>query len=163
MASIEVDGYLTVNDRSNDIIKFCGERISSVTLGNTVIAHPDLTDAAVIGARHAKWGERLVLIAVACAGTKPNPAKVMPVIANNVANWQVRDQALFGNELPRTATSMVRNAILRETFARALADRDLAALAWAYPDRPLFLACQYGSQFSEIMEKYGVRSSSSVS
>ena len=70
-----------------------------------------------------------MLIAVARAGTKPNPAKVMPVFANNVANWQVPDQVLFGDELPLTATSMVRNAILRGTFAKALADRDLAAPA----------------------------------
>ncbi len=127
VASIDVDGYLTVHDRSKDIIKSGGEWISSVTLENIAIAHPDLTDAAVIGARHAKWGERPVLIAVARAGTQPNPAEVIAIFVNKVAKWQVPDKVLFVDELPRTATGKVRKARLRETFADALADRDLGA------------------------------------
>ena len=46
---------------------------------------------------------------------------------NTVAKWQVPDKDLFVDELPRAATGKVRKAELRETFADALADRDLGA------------------------------------
>ena len=41
---------MTIRDRSKDIIKSGGEWISSVELENIAIAHPQLSDAAVIGA-----------------------------------------------------------------------------------------------------------------
>ena len=129
VASIDADGYLTIHDRSKDIIKSGGEWISSVTLENIAIAHPDLADAAVIGARHVKWGERPVLIAVARAGTAPDPAEVLAIFAGKVAKWQVPDKVLFVDELPRTATGKVRKTSLRETFADALADQDADARA----------------------------------
>ena len=129
VASIDADGYLTIHDRSRDIIKSGGEWISSVTLENIAIAHPDLADVAVIGARHVKWGERPVLIAVACAGTVPDPAEVLAIFAGKVAKWQVPDKVLFVDELPRTATGKVRKTSLREMFADALADRGAEALA----------------------------------
>ena len=129
VASIDADGYLTIHDRSRDMIKSGGEWISSVTLENIAIAHPALADAAVIGARHVKWGERPVLIAVARAETTPDPAEVLAIFAGKVAKWQVPDKVLFVDELPRTATGKVRKTSLREMFADALVNRDAEALA----------------------------------
>ena len=54
VATLDPDGYLSIKDRSKDIIKSGGEWISSVDLENIAIAHPSLADAAVIGARHEK-------------------------------------------------------------------------------------------------------------
>src|SRR5699024_2510114 len=46
MASISLKGYLDVVDRVDDIIRFVGEWISSVELGNAVLLDPRVTDAA---------------------------------------------------------------------------------------------------------------------
>ena len=64
VATMDADGYITIKDRSKDIIKSGGEWISSVELENIAVAHPKLADAAVIGARHDKWDERPILVAV---------------------------------------------------------------------------------------------------
>ena len=75
VATMDPDGYLSIKDRSKDIIKSGGEWISSVDLENIAIAHPELADAAVIGARHEKWDERPILVAVAAAGESPSEAR----------------------------------------------------------------------------------------
>ena len=49
VGSISPDGYLTLTDRTKDIIKSGGEWISSVDLENAVMGHPDVLEAAVIG------------------------------------------------------------------------------------------------------------------
>ena len=49
VGSITPDGYLTLSDRTKDIIKSGGEWISSVDLENAVMGHPAVAEAAVIG------------------------------------------------------------------------------------------------------------------
>jgi acyl-CoA synthetase (AMP-forming)/AMP-acid ligase II len=44
IVSIDPDGYLTIRDRSKDVIKSGGEWISSIDLENVAVAHPDVAE-----------------------------------------------------------------------------------------------------------------------
>ena len=46
---------MQIVDRSKDVIKSGGEWISSITIENTAMGHPGVTEAAVIGIHHPKW------------------------------------------------------------------------------------------------------------
>jgi len=120
VATLDPDGYLSIKDRSKDIIKSGGEWISSVDLENIAIAHPALADAAVIGARHAKWDERPVLVAVAADGTSPSEADVLSIFEGKIASWQVPDRVVFTDVLPRNATGKVLKRNLRDQFGDVL-------------------------------------------
>ncbi len=120
VATMDPDGYVTIKDRSKDIIKSGGEWISSVELENIAIAHPMLADAAVIGARHEKWDERPVLIAVKAEGQDPSEAEVLAIFEGKIAKWQVPDQVVFTDVLPRNATGKVLKRNLRDTFGEVL-------------------------------------------
>jgi len=120
VATLDPDGYLSIKDRSKDIIKSGGEWISSVDLQNIAIAHPSLADAAVIGARHEKWDERPILIAVAAEGQSPDEAEVLSIFEGKIAKWQVPDRVVFTDVLPRNATGKVLKRNLREEFGDVL-------------------------------------------
>jgi len=120
VATMDPDGYVTIKDRSKDIIKSGGEWISSVELENIAIAHPKLSDAAVIGARHEKWDERPVLVAVKAEGEEPSEEEVLAVFENKIAKWQVPDRVVFTDALPRNATGKVLKRNLREEFGDVL-------------------------------------------
>jgi acyl-CoA synthetase (AMP-forming)/AMP-acid ligase II len=120
VATLDPDGYLSIKDRSKDIIKSGGEWISSVDLENIAIAHPSLADAAVIGARHEKWDERPILIAVAAEGQSPDEAEVLSIFEGKIAKWQVPDRVVFTDVLPRNATGKVLKRNLREEFGDVL-------------------------------------------
>ena len=120
VAVIDADGYLSIKDRSKDIIKSGGEWISSVDLENIALGHEALADAAVIGARHEKWDERPVLIAVPAEGQSPSEADVLAIFDGQVAKWQVPDKVIFVDALPRNATGKVLKRDLRETHGEVL-------------------------------------------
>jgi fatty-acyl-CoA synthase len=109
-----------VKDRAKDIIKSGGEWISSVDLENIAIGHPELADAAVIGVRHAKWGERPVLVAVPAADKQPRAEEILAFFEDKIAKWQVPDRVIFVETLPRNATGKVLKRDLRETHADVL-------------------------------------------
>ena len=69
VATIDEHNYLTIVDRSKDVIKSGGEWISSIDMENIAVGHPDLTECCVIGVPHPKWDERPVLLAIKQPGS----------------------------------------------------------------------------------------------
>ncbi len=122
VATLNEDGYMTIKDRSKDIIKSGGEWISSVELENIAIGHPGLADAAVVGVSHAKWDERPILIAVPAEGRSPTPDELLAFYEGKIASWQVPDKVVFRDELPRNATGKVLKRELREEYDDILND-----------------------------------------
>lgn len=119
VASIDEDGYLYIRDRSKDIIKSGGEWISTVDLENIAIAHPSIANAAAIAARHKKWDERPIVIAVA-AGDAPTEDELRAWYEGKVASWQIPDRFIFVDDLPLGATGKVQKVKLRETYGDVL-------------------------------------------
>lgn len=123
VSSIDPDGFMTIRDRSKDIIKSGGEWISSVELEGIAQGHPQLADAAVIGARHPKWDERPVLITVRTDGHAPTEEEIRAYFDGKIAKWQTPDAVVFVDEIPRNPTGKIMKLKLRETFAGILEDR----------------------------------------
>ncbi|MFA3915555.1 long-chain fatty acid--CoA ligase [Ruegeria hyattellae] len=121
VATLDPDGYMTIRDRSKDIIKSGGEWISSVELENIAVAHPKLADAAVIGVPHPKWDERPVLVAVKDEDQEPAPEELLRYFDDKIAKWQIPDAVVFVDTLPRNATGKVLKRTLRDQFADVLA------------------------------------------
>lgn len=120
IATIDPDGYLTIRDRSKDIIKSGGEWISTVELENIAIAHPAVANAAAIAARHDKWGERPVVIVQRHIRAEVTEAEVLALYTGKVPSWQVPDRVLFVDSLPLGATGKVVKAKLRDQFGDVL-------------------------------------------
>jgi len=120
VATIDPDGYLIIRDRSKDIIKSGGEWISTVELENIAISHPGIANAAAIAARHEKWGERPVVIAVKAPGADPSEAEILAHYDGKVPSWQVPDKVIFVESLPLGATGKVLKLQLREEFGDVL-------------------------------------------
>ena len=79
VATIDPDGYMEITDRSKDVIKSGGEWISSITLENIAVSHPDVAEAAVVAAQHPKWDERPLLLVVPRPGHTVDPESVLRI------------------------------------------------------------------------------------
>ena len=116
VASIDPHGFISLVDRSKDVIKSGGEWISSITLENIAVSHPDVAEAAVIAARHPKWQERPLLLVVPKAGRTIEPASVLALYRDRVAKWWLPDAVLVVDELPHTATGKLNKLALRKQY-----------------------------------------------
>jgi 3-(methylthio)propionyl---CoA ligase len=124
VATIDPDGLMEITDRSKDVIKSGGEWISSITLENIAVSHPDVAEAAVVAAHHPKWDERPVLIVVPRAGRTIDPAEVLGVYAGKVPKWWLPDAVVVVPELPHTATGKLLKTALRDRYRRYLVAGD---------------------------------------
>ena len=116
VATIDPDGYMQITDRSKDVIKSGGEWISSIDLENAAMGHPAVGEAAVIGAAHAKWQERPLLIIVKKAGQELTRESMLQFLEGKIVKWWTPDDVVFVDQLPHTATGKLQKMKLREQF-----------------------------------------------
>jgi fatty-acyl-CoA synthase len=116
IATMDSEGYLKIVDRSKDLIKSGGEWISSVDLENTLVAHPAVREAAVIGVPHPKWQERPLAILVRKEGASVSVTELRAFLAQKFAKWQLPDDFVFVDELPHTSVGKLLKMKLREKY-----------------------------------------------
>ena len=117
VARITADGWLTLVDRTKDLVKSGGEWISSIDVENEAISCPGVANAAVIAVPHPKWSERPLLVVVKAPGADPAKADILAHLASRLAKWQVPDDVVFTDSLPMTATGKISKKDLRARFA----------------------------------------------
>jgi fatty-acyl-CoA synthase len=117
VGTIDPDGYLKLTDRRKDVIKSGGEWISSIDMENAITAHPQITEAAVIGAWHPKWQERPVVLAVTDNGQEIPIEEIHQLLAGTFAKWQLPDTIVYVDALPRTSVGKLDKKTMRDTYA----------------------------------------------
>ncbi|WP_433681029.1 long-chain fatty acid--CoA ligase [Nocardia sp. CA-119907] len=117
VGKISPDGYLTLVDRSKDVIKSGGEWISSVDLENAVIGHPAVAEAAVIGVPDEKWDERPLVAIVLADGAEAKPEELREFLADKFAKWQLPERWTFIAEVPKTSVGKFDKKRLRAQYA----------------------------------------------
>ena len=110
---IDAEGYLTLTDRSKDVIKSGGEWISSVELENTLIGHPAVYEAAVVGVADDKWQERPLALVVVHPGTDVDIDQLRSFLADKVAKWWIPERWSFVSDIPRTSVGKYDKKVIR--------------------------------------------------
>jgi fatty-acyl-CoA synthase len=123
VASLDANGFMTITDRSKDVVKSGGEWISTIEIENLAVGHPDVAEAAAIGVPHPKWGERPLLIVVAKPGAKPTQAMLLAHLRGKIAKWWLPDAVVLVDEIPHTAAGKILKTQLRRQFADFRFDR----------------------------------------
>ncbi len=122
VAVCDAEGYIRLVDRTKDLIKSGGEWISSVELENEIMAHPDVTEAAVIGVTSTKWGERAMACVVAAEGADLSADDVLAWLDGRVVKWWMPDRVEFIDEVPKTSVGKFSKKTLRDRFADVTVD-----------------------------------------
>jgi fatty-acyl-CoA synthase len=118
VGTLDHQGYMTISDRTKDVIKSGGEWISSVELENAVMAHPDVFEAAVIAIPDPKWSERPLVSVVPSPGKSPNAEELLQFLVERVPRWWLPDQWTFIDEIPKTSVGKFDKKVMRAAFAR---------------------------------------------
>ena len=116
-----------ISDRAKDVIKSGGEWVSSVDLENTLMGHPDIAEAAVIGVPDDRWDERPLACVVLKTDAHVTAAELRAWLAERTAKFCLPERWAFIAEVPKTSVGKFDKKVLR---ARHAADQlDVEKLA----------------------------------
>jgi fatty-acyl-CoA synthase len=117
VACMDQDGYIRIVDRIKDLIKSGGEWISSVDMENALMGHPAVREAAVIGVPHPKLQERPLAVVVLKDGLRVTPDELREFLATRFAKWQLPEEIVLAEKIPRTSVGKFKKSELRERYA----------------------------------------------
>ncbi|AHC51412.1 fatty-acid-CoA ligase [Sulfolobus acidocaldarius SUSAZ] len=114
-------GYVKLVDRLKDVVKSGGEWISSIDLENFLMAHPYVREASVVGVPHPKWGERpLAVVSLKPEYQSKDKEEVKKELKEHLlkrfAKWQLPDDIVFVDEIPKTSVGKFRKEELRNRY-----------------------------------------------
>jgi len=116
VVTIDPNGYMTITDRTKDLVKSGGEWISSVDLENMLISHPDVLEAAVIAVPDERWGERPLAVLVPLDG-EHDPQALNEYLLEHFPKYWLPDAYVVVEEIPKTGVGKMDKKVLRQWHA----------------------------------------------
>jgi long-chain acyl-CoA synthetase len=117
MGVLDDDGYLTLKDRSKDVIISGGANIYPREVEEVLQLHTAVRECAVIGRPHADWGEEVVAFVAARPGETVSPESLDTLCLAHLARFKRPRHYVFVDTLPKNAYGKVLKTDLRQRLA----------------------------------------------
>ena len=116
---LDGDGFLTLSDRSKDVIISGGTNIYPREVEEVLLAHETVKEVCVIGVPDREWGEVVVACVVLNAGVAPNPDDLDAHCLETIARFKRPKRYQFATSLPKNNYGKVLKTALRDAFCRS--------------------------------------------
>ncbi len=121
LGALDADGFLTLKDRSKDLVISGGANIYPREVEEALLLHPDVAEAAVFGRPHAEWGEEVVACVVARVAAVGDEARRLEAALDahcrgEIARFKRPRHYVFVDALPKNDAGKVLKTALRERF-----------------------------------------------
>lgn len=119
MGTLDGAGFLTLRDRSKDVIISGGSNIYPREVEEALLSHPAVAEVSVVGRVHADWGEEVVAFVVIEPGAAPDEAGLDAHCLARIARFKRPKTYVFVPALPKNNYGKVLKTALRAKIAGA--------------------------------------------
>tara|TARA_R110000782_G_scaffold172554_2_gene264164 strand:- start:1742 stop:3301 length:1560 start_codon:yes stop_codon:yes gene_type:complete len=118
---LDDEGFLTLVDRKKDMILSGGQNVYPLDIEAAFVEHPSVSEVAVIGIPHDKWGETPLAVIVLAADAAIDAETITAWANERLGKQQRVSGAVFVDELPRNPNGKVLKRELRKQFGNGAA------------------------------------------
>jgi len=118
VGALDEDGFLTLLDRSKDLIISGGSNIYPREVEEVLLTLPGVQEVSVVGRPHPEWGEEVVAFVVAAPGSAVSPADLDRACLAHIARFKRPKDYRFVDRLPKNNYGKVMKTELRAQLAR---------------------------------------------
>lgn len=129
VGSFHDDGFLTLRDRSKDLIISGGMNIYPREVEEALLCHPSVQAAAVVGRPDPEWGEAVVAFIVTAPGEQPAVEDLDRTCLERIARFKRPKEYRFVDALPTSNYGKVLKRELRELLTDTAGPSDPTAHA----------------------------------
>ncbi|MGZ3253046.1 MAG: class I adenylate-forming enzyme family protein, partial [Burkholderiaceae bacterium] len=114
MGSMDADGFLTLRDRSKDVIISGGSNIYPREVEEVLLLDPAVHEVSVVGRPHPEWGEEVIAFIATHHGSKTTAAALDALCLNHIARFKRPKEYRFVEALPKNNYGKVLKTELRK-------------------------------------------------
>ena len=111
------DGFLTLKDRSKDLIISGGSNIYPREIEEVLMMDPNLLEVSVVGKPHAEWGEEVVAFVVPRPGRDVDTSALDKLCLDNIARFKRPKKYIMLKELPKSDYGKILKTELRKLLS----------------------------------------------
>ncbi|HWR34249.1 MAG TPA: AMP-dependent synthetase, partial [Clostridia bacterium] len=115
-ASVDEDGHWFVHGRADESMNVAGRKVGPAEVEEALLRHPDVAEAAVIGAPDELKGEAIVAFVVARPGTTPSLPSLCAHVADVMGTAFRPREVYLVRELPKTQSGKVVRRLIRRQY-----------------------------------------------
>ena len=115
VGSLDEQGYLTIMDRSKDLIISGGANIYPREIEEVLLKHPAVLECSVVGRKHPEWGEEVVAFVVSRRDVSVQ--ELEKLCLDNIARFKRPREYRFVDALPKNNYGKVLKTELRRRLA----------------------------------------------
>lgn len=116
LGSVDEQGFLTLKDRSKDMIISGGSNIYPREIEEVLLKHRGVVEAAVVGRSHPEWGEEVVAFVVARPGELVDERALEQLCLDNIARFKRPRLYRFVETLPKNNYGKILKTELRQAL-----------------------------------------------
>ena len=113
VGAFDEEGFLTLKDRSKDMIISGGSNIYPREIEDVLNLHPAVAECSVVGRPHPEWGEEVVAFIVARQGASVKPGELDKLCLDNIARFKRPKDYKFLDALPKNNYGKILKTELR--------------------------------------------------
>ena len=123
LGSMDASGFLTLKDRSKDMIISGGSNVYPREIEEVLLTHPDVVEAAVVSRPHADWGEEVIAYIVRRSGADLGDQVLDRLCLDNIARYKRPKGYRFVDALPKNNYGKILKTELRTLLEKEAAKR----------------------------------------
>jgi acetyl-CoA synthetase len=125
------DGYFWVMGRVDDVVNVSGHRLGTAEIESSLVSHPDVAEAAVVGRPDDLKGQALVAFVTVKSHAEATPelaARLCEHVAADIGRFAKPEEVRFAPVLPKTRSGKIMRRILKALAAGTTPDGDVTTL-----------------------------------
>ncbi len=115
---LDDSGFLYIQARRSDLIISGGENINPLEVERTLLTHPDIIEACVLGLEDKDWGHSVTAVLITRNNTQLTIEEVKSFLKDKLPSYKYPQKLFILNELPKTSLGKVQKEKLKEIIKK---------------------------------------------
>jgi acyl-CoA synthetase (AMP-forming)/AMP-acid ligase II len=118
LGHVDDEGFLYITGRASDMYISGGSNVYPREIEEKILAHPAVTEAAVVGVPDPLWGEVGVAVCVPAPGASVTEAELLAFLDGKLSRYKMPKRVVFRDALPKSAYGKITKKLVREELDR---------------------------------------------
>ncbi len=119
LGHLDEQGYLYITGRASDMYISGGSNIYPREIEEKILAHPAISEVAVLGIPDPAWGEVGIAVCVRAEGASIAEAEIAAFLDGKVSRYKMPKRFFFFDEMPKSAYGKITKKLVREALEKS--------------------------------------------
>jgi len=116
LGHMDAMGYLYITGRSSDMYISGGSNVYPREIEEVLLTHPALSEVAVLGVAHPRWGEVGWAVCVCKPGQSVTEDELAALLIDRLAKYKLPNRYIFFDDMPKTGYGKITKKLIHEAL-----------------------------------------------